>query len=68
MSTHHVNRKREMQNLVNQELSQQIAKNNSDAKQRMKKEKLADSVNMGALNKKLYDERRESIDNVAQQK
>ena len=39
-----------------------------NAKEKLKKEKLADSVNMGAVNKKLYDERKESLDNAARQK
>jgi len=33
----------------------------------MQKEKLTDAVNMGAVNKKLYDEKRENMDNRKQQ-
>ena len=57
-----------MQNLIYAELSSQIQKNESAAKQKLVKEKLADAVNMGAVNKKLYEERRENIDNIKKQK
>lgn len=45
-----INRKREMQNLVNAELQKQIGYNHTTMVRKMEKEKLTDAVNMGAVN------------------
>ena len=52
-----VNRKREMQNTVHMELCKQIADNEETVRRRLEREKLQDSVNMGAVNHKLRNER-----------
>ena len=67
VSTHHVNRKREMQNLVNQDLKRQIEDNDNAARRHLAKQKLTDAVNMGAVNSKLDMEKRENMQNRRQQ-
>ena len=67
VATHHINRKREMAHLVNSNLTQQIAANQEGIKRRLEREKLADSVNMGAVNSKLRNEKLENLGNRRQQ-
>ena len=67
VSKHIVNRKREMQNLMNTELQKQMNRNSNVIKRKLQKEKLTDAVNMGAVNQKLYDEKMENLGNRKQQ-
>ena len=53
--------------MLNFELKKQMERNDNVQRRKLEKEKLTDSVNMGALNRKLYDERRENMDNRRQQ-
>lgn len=67
VSKHIVNRKREMQNLLNHELKKQINHNDNVQRRKLQKEKLTDAVNMGAVNQKLHAEQLEKIGNRRQQ-
>jgi len=62
-----INRKRDIQNVINSELQKQIRKNEEYQKRKLEKEKLTDSVNMGAVNQKLYNEKLEKITSKRQQ-
>lgn len=63
-----INRKREMQNLVNAELQKQIGYKHKTMVRKMEKEKLTDAVNMGAVNSKLLNEKMEKMENRKNQR
>ena len=61
VTQHYVNRKREMQNMLNSELTNQISQHESGVKRKLAREKLQDAVNMGAVNNKLHNEKLEMV-------
>ena len=54
-----INRKRNMQNNIHMELMKQMQDNEEEVRYRMEREKLQDSVNMGAVNQTLRNERKD---------